>query len=82
MSIKDDEIEFLQYLISKCNNGNGYCQPGRDAVAEYNMNDKRKTYILNKWDNKGLWDYGVSLYSGWFKTENKDEIFKKITEGK
>lgn len=31
---------------------------------------KKGYYYLRKWDEKGWWDYGVSLRSGWFTPES------------
>lgn len=39
------------------------------AADECGMNDKRAAYILEKWSDKGWYDYGVSLRAGWLTTE-------------
>ena len=45
----------------------------RNNFLEYtfkNSNSKRFMYILDKWCNKGFWEYGVSLRGGWFIEKN------------
>lgn len=38
--------------------------------------EKRGAYILSKWSDKGWWDYGVSLYCGWFTDKAPDELLQ------
>lgn len=37
----------------------------RDVVNELGINEKRASYILEKWSEKGIYDYGVSPFAGW-----------------
>jgi hypothetical protein len=37
----------------------------RDLVKELGMNEKRASYILEKWTDKGIYSYGVSPFAGW-----------------
>jgi hypothetical protein len=34
------------------------------------MNYKRCWYLLEKWDSKGFYNYGVTLDLGWFEDKN------------
>ena len=67
---KQDEIEFFWYLIdSEVSEWSGYICPGRDKIELFNMHDKRKMYLLEKWFRNDIWTCGVSLYTGWFEKE-------------
>lgn len=45
-------------------------QPARSAIeaasVKLGVALKRTDYLLGKWDRKGWWDFGTSLWSGWF----------------
>ena len=68
---KQDEIEFFWYLInnSEISEWSGYIRPGRDKIELFNMHDKRKMYLLEKWFRNDIWNCGSSLYTGWFEKE-------------
>ena len=68
---KQDEIEFFFYLInnSEISEWSGYIHPGRDKIELFNMHDKRKMYLLEKWFRNDIWNCGCSLYTGWFEKE-------------
>lgn len=38
------------------------------TISEF-MNYKRCWYLLEKWANKGFYNYGVNLELGWFEAE-------------
>lgn len=38
----------------------------REVAAELDIPAKRAAYILSKWADRGLWDYGVHVLAGWF----------------
>lgn len=44
--------------------------PGRevmlDVARDIGMAPKRLCYILSKWCDRGLWDFGVNILHGWF----------------
>jgi hypothetical protein len=67
---RPDEIALYARLRA-----DGRC-PGPNAVYEafdaLSIPEKRGFYLLDKWDAKGWWEYGVSLRCGWF-TENAPE---------
>jgi hypothetical protein len=62
--MKLDEQKLLQALAWRCD---------RAFVTDYfdviGMNHKRGLGILEKWTEKGWWDYGVSVRSGWITYE-------------
>lgn len=46
-----------------------------DATAErLGIAEKRAYCLLQKWSDKGWWDYGVSLRCGWFTPEAPAEL--------
>ena len=68
---KQDEIEFFWYLInnSEVFKWSGCIRPGRGKIELFNMHDKRKMYLLEKWFRNDIWNCGSSLYTGWFEKE-------------
>jgi hypothetical protein len=58
--VKPDELQLLQAVAAK----------PRSALADacfapIQMPEKRGLYLLQKWADKGWWEYGVTLRSGW-----------------
>lgn len=50
----------------------GIARSGRfaDEVArDLGIPEKRATFLLDKWSDRGWWDYGVSARTGWFTPE-------------
>jgi hypothetical protein len=43
----------------------------RSAIKRIGMNHKRAWYILRKWSDRGLYDYGISLDLGWLTDEGE-----------
>lgn len=37
----------------------------REVAEALGMNAKRAAYIFRKWSNRGWYDYGVSVATGW-----------------
>lgn len=63
MAIHKDEIELAKLALEahnkdKFSNGKWWYE---DSSIPY----KRVEYILNKWSERDLFDYGVTLRSGW-----------------
>jgi len=54
--IKPDEIEFMKLILS---------HKGRYPSQYWEAMTKRQHRILEKWSDKGQWEYGVSVRSGW-----------------
>ena len=64
--IKKDEIEFFDKLISVIDNHS----LRNKIISEYkNIHPKRIAYILEKWEDKGIWESGISVTTGWFNEE-------------
>lgn len=62
--IKNDEKQLLEILQHRSSNDHN--QPYvRQIVYDLNMNEKRAVYILEKWANKGWYEYGVNVLAGW-----------------
>lgn len=75
--MKDDE---KQYFIELWN-----LRKDRRKFLDYTFsksNSKRFMYILDKWDKKGFWDYGVSLRGGWFIERNIPKRYLDLIEVK
>lgn len=72
---KEDEIEFFWYLIdSDVDMRAGYVFPGSQKIESvFDMPDKRKEYILEKWFRQDIWNCGGNIFNGWFE---KDAIEK------
>lgn len=70
--MKEDEIAFFKAVAKHCRNTGStplfsrILWP-RDIINSkgFSVNYKRAWYLLEKWSNKGLYDYGVSLDLGW-----------------
>lgn len=77
--MKTDELALLKEAF-KQHGGTAYKEvdpmpPFLDEIAQgLGIHDKRSYYILTKWDDKGWWDSGVSLRSGWFTPEGVKAI--------
>jgi hypothetical protein len=41
----------------------------RQIVLDSRVNHKRAYYLLDKWVNKGWYEYGVSIAAGWLTKE-------------
>lgn len=61
--MKEDERHFLLDLYTRA-------KP-RDLInsSDFYMNHKRAWYLLDKWSNKGWYDYGVTLDLGWLTSK-------------
>ena len=44
------------------------------AGRDLGIHPKRVHYLLLKWADRGWWDYGVSVRSGWFTPEGWEEL--------
>lgn len=64
--MKDDERQFLAALSVNRPRQIADGVFATDVATKIGMNEKRALYLLGKWTDKGWWEYGVSLRSGWF----------------
>lgn len=61
--MKPDELELLRQMAVRQKRES---RVSANAYAiQMGMPAKRCMYILSKWADKGLWEYGVSLRGGW-----------------
>jgi len=74
---KQDEIDFYMHLSSPSLNIADKHQDLLLKLYNYKMPLKRKLYILEKWTNTNIWEYGVSPLSGWF-LKDSDIKFNNI----
>jgi len=72
--IKPDEKEFAINILLAFN-----CVSVRDIIAHSPINNKRAYYLLEKWSNKELYEYGTTIDLGWLTEKGKKE-FKKYLE--
>lgn len=68
--IKDDERYFLQRMQAETGGAYGQKRPRKTARDIINEPDfpipyKRAWYLLEKWSNQGVYDYGVTVDLGW-----------------
>jgi hypothetical protein len=47
-------------------------------IINYIIPNKRCWYYLQKWSEKGYYNYGVTLDSGWFEPDKFTGIYKEI----
>ena len=75
---KPDEIQFYVALLAL--HGGPYKSqqrglPFADKVgADLGMHEKRVYGLLNKWTDRGWWEFGVTMRSGWFTPEAPAEL--------
>jgi hypothetical protein len=70
---KPDELAFFAAArAAAARSATGTC-PGRVALQRaaegLGMHPNRANDLLRKWDQKGWWNYGVTLWAGWFEPE-------------
>lgn len=70
MSVKADERDLYWFLHKRFLEG----QCIRDAVHDSGVNHKRVWFLLAKWADKGWYDWGVSVDTGWFSRDSPESI--------
>lgn len=79
--VKQDEIDFFNYLYTPNGMEVSSTMPGRDKIEAFpNMSVKRKYYILEKWFQTDIWEVGISNFCGWFLENSKELFDKKVKE--
>ena len=63
--MKPDELALLKTLAFHRPKQTWTGPNAEDVGISLGMHHKRVDYILNKWTNKGWWNYGVSARTGW-----------------
>jgi len=46
----------------------------RTVIEQLHMNKKRAAYILEKWTERGWYDYGVNVFAGWLTGINHPDF--------
>jgi hypothetical protein len=67
--MKADEAELLRTMQKATREHMEYTVPVIKIISDATINDKRAYYILKKWTDKGLYEYGVSIAYGWLTDE-------------
>lgn len=62
--IKRDELDLMEAVLATERHGS-HGVPYRYWYDDGPMHQKRLYAVLDKWDRKGLWEYGVSARAGW-----------------
>jgi len=84
--IKPDELWFLRECWRRVRNhglpNNGPSETPRDLINEvgFPLNHKRAWFLLQKWCDKGWYDYGVTLDLGWITEKGQREISEIIID--
>lgn len=69
--IKDDEIQLMRLALRR--GGGANC-----LISE--IKGKRENFILYKWTNRGCWQFGVTMRSGWLTSKGYREFREATTE--
>jgi hypothetical protein len=67
--MKPDERKLLDEIQKRSAHGSFVYV--RRVVAELGMNEKRAAYICGKWTDRGWYNYGVNVLSGWLTDEGR-----------
>lgn len=69
--VKADEIELYNELWARCPIDAPYKdrERVRDVIASLDINEKRALYLLDKWSDRGWYEWGVVIDGGWFTPE-------------
>ena len=70
---KQDEVKFIRLML-KYNK----IKTPREIINNSNIANKKCHYYLNKWIEKGYYNYGVALDKGWI-TKKGIEYFKNLS---
>jgi hypothetical protein len=79
--MKQDEKNFLMQFFQRCQGKKLLEQiTPRDLINEpgFNIHYKRAWYLLEKWSNRGLYDYGVTSDLGWLTEKGKQLAIELI----
>lgn len=70
--MRPDEVALLKAIQQRTSDvWSPEYQSVRSIVEGLGMNTKRADYILDKWDDKGWYEYGVCVDMGWLTDEGK-----------
>ena len=73
--IHDDEKQLFQLLWT----ATPHTYVGK-VIANASIDEKRAQYILEKWTKRGIWNYGISAFAGWFETHLSLEYLDWFSE--
>ena len=73
--MKQDEIDFLIQVFQRCRRDSPDRTTPRKIIESdaFTMPHKRAWYLLDKWSDRNLYDYGVTIDLGWL-TEQGEQL--------
>lgn len=75
---KQSEVDLYARLRAACVGVNVVAQPGRATIervsAELGLHEKETERFLEKWSGRDWWDWGVSVWGGWFTPDAPDRL--------
>lgn len=71
--VRDDEKRFLVMIADK---PDGVSVRNLIQSEDFPIHHKRAWYLLEKWSDRGWYDYGVNLELGWLWDEGKAQAEK------
>jgi len=76
--MKEDERKFMIDVLYRCHRD----FTPRDLINEdgFPMHYKRAWYLLEKWSDKGWYDYGVTSDLGWLTNEGKSHAIEAAVD--
>lgn len=74
MTRKSDEIRLYNLLRQRPGEHEKPLGLADDYFEAAQIHPGRGYYVLEKWADKGWWDYGVSLRGGWFTPQAPDKL--------
>lgn len=74
MSAKPDEILLFRRMRLERGHPMGRRLFVDEVGAELGIHAKRVEYLLDKWSERGWWDYGISARTGWFTRDAPEDL--------
>ncbi len=72
MGKKPEELALIKFVLA---------HKGRIPSEHWDDLTKQEYGYLEKWTNKGFWEYGVSVRSGWLTREGLEAFSRDDGEG-
>lgn len=78
--MKNDEQQFLIQVYQQCGKDDTKRKTPRELIYAdgFPMHYNRAGYILEKWADKGWYDYGVNIELGWLTEDGESKAIELI----